>query len=341
MTGVERYAYSICKALIELGQPYILVCPKAPVLPCYDTTGIQIVHYGFGNSHLWEQCVLPFFFIGKKDYLVFSFTGLGSILIRNKVMTIHDLSFLENPKWFSKGYYWWYRLMTPLAVRTSRHIVTVSEFSKKEILRFYSFVKEQNISIVYNAADETVFYPLPQMPPPEKPFALAVSSLDPRKNFARLIEAFKDIKTCSLYIVGSYNHVFTLQENTKASQANIHFLGRISDKKLVQLYNQATCFIFPSIYEGFGLPPIEAMNCGCPVLASDIQVLREVCGEAALYFNPHNAKDIHDTIIQYFSSKDVLRKTMQAKGYTNASRFSWKKSALGILNIIKRHIANE
>jgi hypothetical protein len=108
MTGVERYAYMICKTLADMGREFTIICPKAPLMSCYDISNLPIVRYGCGQSHLWEQCVLPFFFIRKKDYLLFSFTGLGSILIRNKVMTIHDLSFLETPKWFSKGYYWWY-----------------------------------------------------------------------------------------------------------------------------------------------------------------------------------------------------------------------------------------
>ena len=104
MTGVERYAYSICKSLVRQGYDFTLVCPKAAIQDCYDTTGMHIVRYGIGNSHFWEQCILPFFFLFKRKFLVFSFTGLGSILVRKKVMTIHDLSFLENPKWFSRAY---------------------------------------------------------------------------------------------------------------------------------------------------------------------------------------------------------------------------------------------
>ena len=106
MTGVERYAYSICKSLAQQGQDFTIVCPKAKIQDCYDTTGMQIVRYGIGNSHFWEQLILPFFFLFKRNSLLFSFTGLGSILVRKKVMTIHDLSFLENPKWFSRAYYY-------------------------------------------------------------------------------------------------------------------------------------------------------------------------------------------------------------------------------------------
>lgn len=339
MTGVERYAYNMCKAMAEQQLSFTIVCPKAPIQDCYDIRSLKIVHYGRGNSHLWEQCVLPLFFIGRKDYIVLSFTGLGSILVRNKIMTIHDLSFLENPRWFSKAYYWWYKVMTPLAVKTSRHIITVSEFSKREILRFYPFLKEQDITVVYNASDSNLFRPLPEVEEPQERFALAVSSLDPRKNFARLIEAFQDIPDCKLYIVGARHRVFTQDHSTHSThQTHIRYLGRVSDEELVRLYNQAVCFIFPSLYEGFGLPPIEAMSCGCPVLVSDIPVLREVCGDAATYFDPYNPYAIRKAIQQFLTTHgDRSRESLgQLTGPVPVSRcFSWATSAKTIINLLK------
>ena len=337
MTGVERYAYNICKAMAELNQPFTIICPNAPIQTCYDISSLQIIHYGCGNSHFWEQCILPFFFIGKKNYVVLSFTGLGSILIRHKIMTIHDLSFLENPKWFSRAYYWWYKVMTPLAVRTSQHILTVSAFSKQEIRRFYPFLKERDITVVYSATDDSLFRQLPQVDAPTERFALAVSSLDPRKNFNRLIEAFSDIQDCKLYIVGSSYRVFTQQDNNVASQ-NIRYLGRITDEELVRLYNQAVCFIFPSLYEGFGLPPIEAMSCGCPVLVSDIPVLREVCGDAATYFNPLDVNDIRQTIRHFLATSQGDRNDVTSRRHTRSCppvTFSWAASAKTLISLLK------
>ena len=335
MTGVERYAYNICKALARLHQPFTIVCPKAPVHQDYDVSDLNIVHYGIGNSHFWEQCVLPFFFIGKKDYLVLSFTGLGSILIRHKVMTVHDLSFLKNPSWYSQAYYWYYRFMTPLAVKTSKHILTVSEFSKNEILGFYPFLKPDNISVVYNAIDRKLFKACTDIPQPKDRFILCVSSIDPRKNFTRLIEACQGLTAAKLYIVGKYNRVFSQDTELDTNSDHIHFLGRVSDEELVRLYNQAECFVFPSLYEGFGLPPLEAMACGCPVLVSDIPVEREVCGDAAQYFNPLEPNNILHTITQYLNDADVIKEKMRQKGYKNIMRFSWEKSAEALMNIVK------
>lgn len=335
MTGVERYAYNICKAMARLHRPFTIVCPKAPIHQDYDVSDLHIVHYGIGNSHFWEQCVLPFFFIGKKDYLVLSFTGLGSMLIRHKIMTIHDLAFLKNPSWYSRAYYWYYRFMTPLAVKTSRHVLTVSEFSKSEILRFYPFLKREHISVVYNAIDSQLFRPLADVPWPEERFVLCVSSIDPRKNFARLIEACQGLTAAKLYIVGNYNRVFSEQEQLTSTSEHIHFLGRVSDQELVRLYNQADCFIFPSLYEGFGLPPLEAMACGCPVLVSDIPVEREICGDAAQYFNPLEPNDMLRIITKYLTDADDIKETMRQKGWQNLKKYSWEKSAGEILKIIQ------
>ena len=333
MTGVERYAYSMCKAMARLQQPFTIVCPQAPIHKDYDVSGLTIVHYGIGNSHFWEQCVLPLFFLGKKDYLVLSFTGLGSVLIRHKVMTVHDLSFLYNRSWFSKAYYWWYRIMTPLAIKTSRHLITVSQFSKQEIMRFYPFIQEEQISVAYGAVDSTRFHRLSSVPATEHPFALAVSSIDPRKNFPMLVKAFKGIEGCLLYIVGKQNHVFSQQNGLDEELPNVRFLGRVSDEELTRLYNQAACFIFPSIYEGFGLPLLEAMTCGCPVLASDIPVFREVCGDAAIYFNPYDETSIRNSIAHFLRLDKEEQKKLQTAGYEHAQRYSWEQSARSIIDL--------
>ena len=338
MTGVNRYAYNVCKSMAALGQPFTLVCPKTEFQDCYDISGLNIVRFGFGNSHFWEQLMLPLFFVGKRDYMLLCFTGLGPILVRRKIMTVHDLAFIENPAWYSRAYHVLYKFLTPLSVKTSRHIITVSEFSKSEILRFYPFMKPSQISVVYGAVDKKIFsHPGCQETASAEPFALTVSSIDPRKNFSRLIEAFKDIPEAKLYIVGSYNRVFSEKNNISGSTENIKFLGRVNDDELIRLYQTASCFIFPSIYEGFGLPPLEAMACGCPVLASDIPVEREVCGDAALLFDPYDVKSIRETIRYFFDHIEQLRPTLKSKESERYKAFSFEKSAKEIIHIVDRY----
>lgn len=336
MTGVERYAYSICMVLAESGQPFTVVCPKGPVRKEYDVSRLNIIHYGFGGSHFWEQCVLPWFFVGKKDYLLLSLMGLGTILIRHKIMTIHDLSFLRSPSWFSRKYYWYYKFMTPLAARTSSHIITVSEFSKSEILHFYPFLSEDKISVVYNAINSSIFKIDNTVTTAKERFVLTVSSIDPRKNFTSLLEAFNGIKGVKLYIAGNYNKVFQKQKGLLQDRNDVKFLGRVSDSELLELYNQADCFVMPSLYEGFGLPPLESMACGCPVLVSDIPVVREICADAARYFNPHSVEDIRRAIREQLECDDSTRNEQIRRGLENLDRFSWLRSGNKIVEIVEK-----
>ena len=111
--------------------------------------------------------------------------------------------------------------------------------------------------------------------------------------------------------------------------------GYVDDEDMAPLYAGATSFIYPSLYEGFGLPPLEAMSCGCPVLASDIPVIREVCGEAVLYFDPYNVNDIKRAITQYLNESDVIKEKMRQKGFSNILRFSWEESVQELAKIIE------
>ncbi len=172
-------------------------------------------------------------------------------------MTVHDLSFLVNPSWFSKPYYYLYKVATPLALRTSKHIITVSQFSKKEIVRFYPFISPDRISVVYNAVNTSIFHVLPKRHSSDTPYFLAVSSIDQRKNFLQLLNVFDGIQGCTLKIVGGNNRKFNSSMPERNTPNNIEYLGRVSDAELVELYNEANAFIFPSLYEGFGLPPLN------------------------------------------------------------------------------------
>ena len=274
--------------------------------------------------------MLPLFFIGKHDYLLISFTGLGSVLVPNKIMTVHDLSFLAHRQWFSRAYYYYYKPMTWLAVRTSKHIITVSEFSKSELLRFYPFLKKEKVNVIYNAVDGSKFHSSP-ISQDKKHYFLTVSSLDPRKNIRSLIEAFRGEEDCKLKIVGGRNKVFAYEDEEKEC-GNVEFLGRVTEEELLSIYSNADAFILPSLYEGFGLPLVEAMAIGCPVMASDIPVFREVCEDAAIYFNPNDIADIKAKI-RSIGNYDC--QAMVEKGKENVKRFSWQKSASKLVTMIK------
>lgn len=331
LAGVNRFAYELTKALVSSRKLEItIVCPQLDIKPCYNVKGFNIVKYGRGSSHLWEQIVLPFFFFNKKDYVLLNFSGLGPIILKNKISTIHDLAFLYNPSWYSKSYYWFYKIMTPLMVKTAKHLLTVSECSKCDIMKIYN-VADDFVTVIYNAVDESWASANKKG---KGDYVLCVSSIDPRKNFKMLIKAFNAMPSVKLKIVGSYDPVFCKQDLGEIP-SNIEFCGRVDDSVLAELYSNAACFIYPSLYEGFGLPPIEAMHFGCPVLVSDIPVHREVCKEAALYFDPKDMTSIVSTVLEFFNDKVQLVGKMTYLGKTVEQSYSWSKSATTLINYLK------
>lgn len=329
MTGINRFAYELCKALSRLLE-FTIIAPKCRILPDYDVSGLKIIEYGRLKSHLWEQISLPLFLSTKKNYILLNFSGLGPIFSKSKITTIHDVSFLHNPSWFSKGYYMIYKILTPMIIRTSRAILTVSQFSKSEILKYYN-VKPDKIHVIYNAVTKSLEHNLSDYQ--KEKYILTVGSLDPRKNFKTLIRAFSDdrLKHLELRIVGGTNKVFGKLGCDIQNSQNIRFLGRISDDVLRNQYRNAHLFLLASLYEGFGIPPLEALSNGCRIALSDIPVFHEIFEDSAIYFNPNNMDDIINVILRsynnsVYSSLDSVNRVVK--------KFSWDNSAEQVRSIL-------
>lgn len=340
-TGVNRFAYELCRALHSAGKAFVLLCPYGDVKTCYDVSMFRIVHCGKGRSHVWEQLFLPYYFYkisGRK--ILLNFTGIGPIAVKRKIMTIHDLAFMVNPRWYSRTYALIYRLLTPLSVATSLKVLTVSNFSKSEIMRLLP-IEDDKIEVIYNAV-ATKFMDgvcCDENKCVDK-YVLAVSSIDPRKNFDTLLKAFAKIEDSEikLYIAGGQAHIYSasieeLSANIPADR--IRWLGRVSDNELKGYYHRAQCFIYPSLYEGFGIPPLEAMACGVPTIVSDIPVLREVCGDAALYVNPLKPEDIADKIMLLITDEGMQQR-LRVAGLSRVRSFAWEKSAETVYNVIEK-----
>lgn len=333
MTGVHRYAYEMCCALKRAGVNFLVVSPKN-ILPIYDIC-FDLEKCGKYNSHFWEQIELPFYLKKKyKNHLLISFTGLGSIFHRKMICTVHDISFLVHPEWFSKTYYFTYKWLTPISIKRALKIITVSEFSKNELISKFGIPLDK-ICVVYNAVTPKVTSNQPNTHS-RKNYILTVSSLDPRKNFKRLIEAYNLMNDSryKLYIIGKKDRVFKdidfegLEQNT-----NIIFTGYVSDEQLAQFYSKASLFIYPSLYEGFGIPNLEAMKNDCPIVISDIPPHREVCGDAAIYFNPLDIEDMANKMSALLDN-DSLRNEMKERGKARTKLFSWDKSAEKLITLI-------
>ncbi len=336
-TGVNRFAYELCKAFGELGIEFILICPSKVINKEYDIKDFNIRYFGFTSSHFWEQIILPLFFINKHNYILLNFTGLGPVIILKKIITIHDVAFLYNPLWYSFFYRIFYKILTPLCAKTSHKILTVSEFSKSEIIKFIN-IRKDKIEVVYNAVP-SVFYQKNKDNPfhnIHEKYILAVSSLDPRKNFEKLIKAFNKLNDPSirLFIVGGKNNIYNHTHEEHDQNDKIVWLGRVSDRELINYYKYALCFVYPSLYEGFGIPPLEAMVSQCPVIASDINVFHEIYNKAVLYVNPTDEEQISDAIRLLVNDEKLQRKLVDL-GEIQSQLYSWKKSALKVIEILR------
>lgn len=334
ITGVGRFALEICKALQNNGVQFTLLVPKKYKDRLKNDDGFNLHYIGWGDSHIWEQLSLSFFMLGKKGALLMNFTGLGPLFYKNKFMTIHDLSFLHEPKWFSKGYYNYYKYLTPISASNSKQIITVSEFSKREIIKYLG-IQENKIQVVYNGNSFT-HQTIDNTKPP-KGFILGVSSLDPRKNHKLLLQAFRQLskKTdLDLILVGKVEQHLNFNIDMRDfDTSRVRFTGYVSDEELQKLYAQATLFIYPSLYEGFGIPPLEAIYFKCPVLIADIPVFREIFQDAANYFDPLSKQSLEEQILFCLDNLDRIRLS-DTKRSTILEKYNWDKSVLKIIELL-------
>lgn len=335
LTGVQRYAIELSKQLKRLYNRKIkFVCPQNVVnKEVFDELNAIII--GKHTRHLWEQWDLPRYLRKHGNPLLLCLCNTAPLYYKNKIVTVHDVAFMAYPQTFSKSFLYVYRFMIPRIMRSAKKVITVSEFSKSEIVKYYGINREK-IDVVYNAVGAD-FRKKEDEKLKKQKYILAVSSLNYRKNFLAVLKAFsileKTDKETALYIIGDLkntNFAGVDIEQYKKDQ-RINFLGRVSDNELIRYYSNAAAFIYPSIYEGFGIPPLEAQRCGCKVIIADIPPLREVVADSGLYCNPYDVNDIANKMMSSITDSNDLSN----KGDTNSMRFSWKTSAEKIKGIIE------
>lgn len=335
LTGVQRFAIEISLELSKIiNNEIIFVTPYNIQQKDYaKQLNAQVI--GSHTGHIWEQIDLPFYLNKKGKPLLINLANVAPIFYQNKISTIHDIAYLNYPQTFNKKFLYAYKFLIPKIIKSSKHIITVSEFSKQEICKAYH-VNTKKISVIYNAVNKKFTYIENKTLKSEKYF-LAVSSLNYRKKFSAVLQAFNQYcqlnKENKLYIIGDIKNENFKEIDIKGSINNprIKFLGRVSDEELTLYYSNAIGFIYPSIYEGFGIPPLEAQNCNCPILISNIPSLKEVFQNSALYCNPYDIKDIVKGIILLSQNSN----SNIDKGIINTKRFSWNKSAVHLTEIIQ------
>jgi glycosyltransferase involved in cell wall biosynthesis len=267
------------------------------------------------------------------------------------VVSVHDVSFLEHPEYFNRGRARQLRWTVRRTVDSAARVLTVSEFSRRAILRVYGHLDEDKVVVAHNAAGAE-FRPISRLAAQaairqrflfDRPFLLSVGDLQPRKNQIGLIRAFAElVRACpqlrhDLVLAGKPTW-FADQVQAAARESGvadrIRLLGFVSDNELLQLYNACDVFVFPSFYEGFGLPALEAMACGRAVACSNASALPEVVDSAAILFDPYRIDEIVRALKDLLVDAE-LRARMERLGLQRAANFSWQKTANAILDVFR------
>lgn len=340
-TGVQRVAKEILQAIDamigrgEINCRVSLLAPRRPLRP-FGLKNIPVRRAGMLSGHAWEQMELPLY---SRDGFLINLCNTGPMYKHDQLVVIHDVGFRAMPDSYTYRFRAWYRILIRSLGKSARYIVTVSDFSRRELIEYFSIPSEK-IHVVHNSGDHIAsLEPDDTIIAREKlsarPFLLAVSSMSPRKNFSAVVRAVERLTPCDfdVVIVGGVNkRVFG--EYQMRDSNRIRILGYVNTEELRALYSHATAFVYPSLYEGFGLPPLEAMTCGCPVIISDIPPHREVCGEAAIFVDPSDIEDIARKINAVMHDTDLRRRLSEA-GRQRKDMFSWQKSTTALMNILK------
>jgi glycosyltransferase involved in cell wall biosynthesis len=307
VTGVERYGREILR-YIE------------------GNCRVESTHRQGWMGHAWEQFTLPTKL--NRNSLLWSPANTGPLMIRNQVLTIHDLGPLEHPEWFRASFAAWYRLFLPMLARRVRKVFAPSEYMKQKVIRRFGI---ENVTVTPNGVDHAFFHPDANQKEFDLPecYILFVGSLEPRKNLDHLLRAWNEIKNdfkkTWLIIVGVSGNVFK-SVNLSHEVERVYFLGYVGDETLAGLYAKATLFVLPSQDEGFGVPALEAMASGTPVIVSDGGALPEIVDEAGLIFCLSNPVGLKNALKECLSNVK-LRSVLKEKGLVRAQHFPWKTTA--------------
>jgi glycosyltransferase involved in cell wall biosynthesis len=356
-TGVEEYVLNLLPHIFEIDKKneYLLFFnsfkeSKVDFSWTRKYPNVKVRKFSFPNKFL--NLSLWYFnfpridqMIGGADVFFMPNIAFGSVSKKCKlILSVHDLSFERYPEFFSLKRRWWHIFINPkkLCQRVDR-MVAVSNSTKRDLVSLYN-IPEEKIKMIYSAISDKFKiinrndarlleikekYNLPFK------FILYLGTIEPRKNIQSIIVAYhklqenEEVLKYKLVIAGGkgwkYEKIFFSAENC-ANKENIIFAGAIDEEDKVYLYNLASVFIYPSFFEGFGFPPLEAMACGVPVICSNNSSLPEVVGDAAIIIDPDRPDEIQESLKEIILNKDFREKLVQ-KGLIQAQKFNWQKTA--------------
>jgi glycosyltransferase involved in cell wall biosynthesis len=270
-------------------------------------------------GHAWEQAALPA--LARGSSVIYSPANLAPLASRRNAVVIHDVAALRHPEWYRPAYVAYQRALLPAIARRARLLITVSEFSKGELVEVLK-ADPARVSVVPNGVDER-FTAAADPARFDKPYVLTVGTRIARKNLGVLAEAARRLGDHGVELV----HAGSGRDYMRAEDGSgLRALGYVPESDLPGLYAGALALAMPSLYEGFGLPCLEAMACGLPVVASNQGALPETCGSAAILLDPGDAPGFADALVKV-ATDDALRARMSAESIARAAGFTWERTA--------------
>jgi glycosyltransferase involved in cell wall biosynthesis len=338
VTGVQRYGREILLALdrlIAAGHPLAegieaeLLAPRNADVP--PLAAIKIRRVGRRGGQAWEQAVLPLYARGA----LLSLCNTSTAILRRQIVCIHDTTVWDYPESYARPFRLLYRILLPLLGRRAAAITTVSQSSARQLVR-RGIVRGTEPLVVPNGHEHVRRWrrDIYSLAATGEDVAVVIGSLAPHKNLPLVMRLAERIEGSGIRIAVAgaidpavFNHPAILGGD------RVTWLGRLSDDALANLLGSALCLLFPSFSEGFGLPALEAMALGCPVIASNAASIPEICGEAALYAPPTDPQAWHAALLRLRGSATLRRRLIEA-GRARALQFSWRRSAESYLGLM-------
>lgn len=334
--GSNTYAFEVLKRLPQNHQ-YKIFLKNSPVSDLPKNFTYELVK----PSPYWTQFALPLRLFLKKDIDVFYSSShyAPRYCPVPLIITIYDLSFEKFPRYFKKSDLVKLKNWTAYSALKANHIITISEYSKYDIIDFYK-IPENKITVAYPGINREVYKVLNNKKENNGKYIVFIGTLQPRKNLENLLIALKNIKDLNLVVIGKkgwmYEEIFEKVKNL-GLEKRVTFTGFIDEEKIAEILNNAQCFVLPSFYEGFGIPVVEAMACGCPVACSNTSSLPEIAGSAASLFDPQNPDDIGEKISNIINNPRYSQKLINL-GLERQKLYNWDTCTKVITDSIEKCI---